>query len=58
MPTQTKANEECRNVTSFAIDMIVHRLLRIKPMKDFKHMNKSEWFDFLLFDILDHIYTT
>jgi hypothetical protein len=26
-------------------------------MKDFKHMNKSEWFGFLLFNILDHIYT-
>jgi hypothetical protein len=38
--------------------MIVHRLLRIKPMKDFKHMNKSEWFGFLLFNILDHICTT
>jgi hypothetical protein len=32
----------------------VHRLLRIAPMKDFKHMNKSEWFGFLLFNILDH----
>jgi hypothetical protein len=37
--------------------MIVHRLLRIKPMKDFKHMNKSEWIVFLLFNILDHICT-
>jgi hypothetical protein len=27
-------------------------------MKDFKHMNKSEWFAFLLFNILDHICTT
>jgi hypothetical protein len=36
----------------------VHRLLGIKPMKDFKYMDKSEWFDFLLFDILDHICTT
>jgi hypothetical protein len=27
-------------------------------MKDFKHMNKSEWFGFLLFNILDHICTT
>jgi hypothetical protein len=36
----------------------VHRLHRIKPMKDFKHMNKSEWFGFLLFNILDHICTT
>jgi hypothetical protein len=35
----------------------VHRLLRIKPMKDFKHMNKSEWIVFLLFNILDHICT-
>jgi hypothetical protein len=35
----------------------VHRLLRISPMKDFQHMNKSEWFGFLLFDILDHICT-
>jgi hypothetical protein len=26
-------------------------------MKDFKHMNKSEWFGFLLFNILDHICT-
>jgi hypothetical protein len=38
--------------------MNVHRLLRFKPMKDFKHMNKSEWIAFLLFDILDHICTT
>jgi hypothetical protein len=37
--------------------MIVHRLLRIKPMKDFKHMNKSEWIVFLLFNIFDHICT-
>jgi hypothetical protein len=37
--------------------MNVHRLLGIKPIKDFKHMNKSEWFGFLLFNILDHIYT-
>jgi lipoprotein signal peptidase len=35
----------------------VHRLLRIKPMKDFQHMNKSEWIGFLLFNILDHICT-
>jgi hypothetical protein len=35
----------------------VHRLLRISPMKAFQHMNKSEWFGFLLFDILDHICT-
>jgi hypothetical protein len=26
----------------------VHRLLGIKPMKDFKHMNKREWIVFLL----------
>jgi hypothetical protein len=38
--------------------MIVHRLLRIKPMKDFKYMNKNEWIAFLLFNILDHICTT
>jgi hypothetical protein len=38
--------------------MIVHRLLRIKPMKDFKHMIKSEWIAFLLFNILDNICTT
>jgi hypothetical protein len=38
--------------------MIVHRLLRIKPMKDFKHMTKNEWIAFLLFNMLDHIYTT
>jgi hypothetical protein len=37
--------------------MNVHRLLGIKPIKDFKHMNKSEWFGFLLFNILDHICT-
>jgi hypothetical protein len=36
----------------------VHRLLGMKPMKDFKHMNKSEWIAFLLFNILDHICTT
>jgi hypothetical protein len=36
----------------------VHRLLRIKPMKDFKPMNMSEWIAFLLFNILDHICTT
>jgi hypothetical protein len=34
--------------------MNVHRLLGIKPMKDFQHMSKSEWFGFLLFNILDH----
>jgi hypothetical protein len=38
--------------------MNVHRLLGIKPIKDFQHMNKSEWFGFLLFNILDHICTT
>jgi hypothetical protein len=27
-------------------------------MKDSKHMNKSGWIVFLLFNILDHIYTT
>jgi hypothetical protein len=58
MPTQTKANEVCRNITSLQFEMIVHRLLRIKSMKDFEHMNKSEWFGFLLFNILDHICTT
>jgi lipoprotein signal peptidase len=26
-------------------------------MKDFKHMNKSGWFGFPLFNILDHICT-
>jgi hypothetical protein len=57
MSTQTKENEVCRNVTSLQFEMIVHRLLRIQPMKDFKHMNKSEWFGFLLFNILDHICT-
>jgi hypothetical protein len=36
----------------------VHRLLGMKPMKDFKHMNKSEQFGFILFNILDHICTT
>jgi hypothetical protein len=36
----------------------VHRLLRIKPMKDFKYMNKCKWIAFLLFNILDHICTT
>jgi hypothetical protein len=36
----------------------VHRLLRIKPVRDFKHMNKSEWNAFILFNILDHICTT
>jgi hypothetical protein len=36
----------------------VHMLLRIKPMKDFKPMNMSEWIAFLLFNILDHICTT
>jgi hypothetical protein len=58
MPTQTKASNKCRNITSLQFEMIVHRLLIIKPMKDFKHMNKSEWFGFLLFNILDHICTT
>jgi hypothetical protein len=33
----------------FAIEMNVHRLLGIKPIKDFQHINKSEWFGFLLF---------
>jgi hypothetical protein len=33
MPTQTKANEKCRNVTSLQFEMIVHRLLRIEPWK-------------------------
>jgi hypothetical protein len=37
--------------------MTVHRLLGIKPIKDFQHMNKSEWFGFLLFNILNHICT-
>jgi hypothetical protein len=36
----------------------VHRLLGMEPLKDFKHLNRSEWFGFLLFNILDHICTT
>jgi hypothetical protein len=36
----------------------VHRLLRIKLMKDFIHMSKNKWIAFLLFNILDHICTT
>jgi hypothetical protein len=44
--------------TTLQFEMIVHRLIRIKPMKDFKHMNTSEWFGFLLFNILDRICTT
>jgi hypothetical protein len=32
--------------------------LELNQLKDFKHMNKSEWFGFLLFNILDHICTT
>jgi hypothetical protein len=36
----------------------VQRLLGMKPMKDFKHMKKSEWIAFLLSNILDHICTT
>jgi hypothetical protein len=36
----------------------VHKLLRIKPMKDFNHMDKSEWIVFLFIYILDHICTT
>jgi hypothetical protein len=31
--------------------------LEFETMKDFRHMNKNEWFAFLLFDILDHICT-
>jgi lipoprotein signal peptidase len=37
--------------------MNVHRLLGFKPIKDFQDVNKSEWFGFLLFNILDHICT-
>jgi hypothetical protein len=32
--------------------------LDLNQLKDFKHMNKSEWIAFLLFNILDHICTT
>jgi hypothetical protein len=38
--------------------MDVHRLLRIKPLKDFIHMSKIDVIAFLLFNILDHICTT
>jgi hypothetical protein len=34
MPTQTKANEECKNITSLQFEMIVHRLFRIEPIKE------------------------
>jgi hypothetical protein len=33
MPTQTKANIEYKNVTSFVIMIDVHRLLRFKPIE-------------------------
>jgi hypothetical protein len=51
MPTLTKANIKCRNVTSLQFEIDVHRLLRIKPMKDFNYMTKSEWivFSYLIF---------
>jgi hypothetical protein len=57
MPTQTKANIKCRNVTSLHFELIVHRLLRIKPI-EILTKNKSEWIAFLLFNILDYICTT
>jgi hypothetical protein len=34
----------------------MHRLLRIKPLKDFIHMSTNEWIAFLLFNILDHLF--
>jgi hypothetical protein len=58
MPTQTKANEVYRNVTSLQLRWLCIGYLEFKPMNDFKHMNKSEWIAFLLFNILDHICTT
>jgi hypothetical protein len=39
MPTLTKANMKCINITSLHFEIDVHRLLGIKPMKDFMHMN-------------------
>jgi hypothetical protein len=39
MPTLTKANMKSRNVTSLQFEIDMHRLLRIKPMKYFMHMN-------------------
>jgi hypothetical protein len=32
--------------------------LELNQLKDFKHMTKSEWIAFLLFNILDDICTT
>jgi hypothetical protein len=58
MPTQTNANEVYRNVTSLQLRWLCIGYLEFKPMNDFKHMNKSEWIAFLLFNILDHICTT
>jgi hypothetical protein len=37
---------QCRNVTSLQFEIDVHRILRIKPMKYFKHMTKNEWIVF------------
>jgi hypothetical protein len=39
MSTLTKANMKSINVTSLQFEIDVHRLLRIKPMKDFIYMN-------------------
>jgi hypothetical protein len=52
MPTQTKANVKCRNVTSLHLSMDCLELNQLKISLDMNGLV------FLLFNILDHFCTT
>jgi hypothetical protein len=58
MPTQTKANIECKTVTSLQLWLMCIGYLELNQLKDFVHMSKNKRDCFLLFNILDHICTT
>jgi hypothetical protein len=58
MPTQTKANMKCKNVTSLQLWLMCIGYLDSNQLKDFIHMFKNKCDCFLLFNILDHICTT
>jgi hypothetical protein len=58
MPTQTKANMECKNVTSLQLWLMCIDYLDLNQLKVFIHMSKVKSDCFLLFKILDHICTT
>jgi hypothetical protein len=51
MPTQTKANIKCRNVTSLQLWLMCIGYLDLDQLKDFIHMSKNKRDCFLLFNI-------